>query len=115
MNEEMKTAELPARQNDFCVISKTSWENGGRDIQTNSSWKSNPYGAEYAVVPDDMVEAIMETCGFCDIVLNEDETEVVSFTARAIPEIAEPVAEPTQLDRIEAQVAYTAMMTDTMI
>ena len=27
----------------------------------------------------------------------------------------EPVAEPTQLDRIEAQVAYTAMITDTLL
>ena len=26
-----------------------------------------------------------------------------------------PEAEPTQLDRIEAQVAYTAMMTDTLL
>ena len=26
-----------------------------------------------------------------------------------------PVEEPTQLDRIEAQVAYTAMMTDTLL
>ena len=28
---------------------------------------------------------------------------------------ARPAAEPTQLDRMEAQVAYTAMMTDTML
>lgn len=27
----------------------------------------------------------------------------------------EPVAKPTQLDAIEAQVAYTAMMTDTLL
>lgn len=27
----------------------------------------------------------------------------------------DPAAEPTQLDRIEAQVAYTAMMTDTLL
>ena len=27
----------------------------------------------------------------------------------------EPIAEPTQLDHIEAQVAYTAMMTDTLL
>ena len=28
---------------------------------------------------------------------------------------AEPIAKPTQLDRIEAQIAYTAMMTDTLL
>ena len=27
----------------------------------------------------------------------------------------EPVEEPTQLDRVEAQVTYTAMMTDTLL
>lgn len=28
---------------------------------------------------------------------------------------AEPMAEPTQLDRVEAQATYTAMMTDTLL
>ncbi|MBP3617938.1 MAG: hypothetical protein J6J38_07865 [Lachnospiraceae bacterium] len=78
--------ELPQRVNDFCVISKFTWENGGRDIQKNSGWSANPYPEDYAVVPDDMVPDIEETRGFCDIVLNEDGTEVVEFTAREIPE-----------------------------
>lgn len=108
--------EEKTRKNPFCVISKEAFgEHAIHDIQTNEAWTANPYGADFAVVPDDMVEAIVETCGFCDIVLNKEGTEVVSFTARAIPEIAEPAAEPTQLDRIEAQVTYTAMMTDTLI
>ena len=29
--------------------------------------------------------------------------------------LPEPVEEPTQLDKVEAQVAYTAMMTDTLL
>ena len=32
-----------------------------------------------------------------------------------VEEIEDPVTEPTQLDMIEAQVAYTAMMTDTLL
>lgn len=32
-----------------------------------------------------------------------------------IEEVADEVAEPTQLDRIESQVTYTAMMTDTLL
>ena len=90
------------RQNMFCIISKFTWEHGGRDIQTNSSWSANPYGEEYAVVPDDMVERIMETSGFCDIELNEDGTEVVSFTALPIPEFPQTEAEhqPTNEERI---------------
>ena len=40
--------------------------------------------------------------------------EVVSATERDVPEI--PVQdEPTQFDQIEAQVTYTAMMTDTLL
>lgn len=108
--------ELPTRKNPFCVISKATYgDYAVRDIQTNSAWSENPYGDDYAVVPDDLVAGILATNGFCDIELNEDGTEVVSFTALEIPEIPEPEAQPTQLDWVEAQVTYTAMMTDTLI
>ena len=107
--------EIVTRKNDFCVISKESNENGWHDLQTNSAWSKNPYGEDYAVVPDDMVEAIMETCGYCFIELNEDGTEVVSFEKVPIPIMPEADPIPTQLDLIEAQVTYTAMMTDTLL
>lgn len=101
--EEIKNIEdMPTRQNPFTVISKFTWENGGRDIQSNSSWSANPYGDDYAVVPDDMYEAIWETRGFCDIELSEDGTEVVSFTAREIPVFPEPLPEPTTDDVLNA-------------
>lgn len=97
------------------IISKNEFGDYNiHDIQTNSSWVKNPYD-DYAIVPDDMVEDILTTCGFCDIELNEDGTEIVSFTAREIPDIPQDEAEATQLDRVEAQVVYTAMMTDTLI
>ena len=32
-----------------------------------------------------------------------------------VEDIEDPVTEPTQLDQIEAQVAYTALMTDTLL
>jgi len=100
--------ELPQRVNAFCVISKDAVVvediNGKKhehhDVQTNSSWGSNPYGDGYAVVPDEMVTDILETRGFCDIELNEDGTEIVGFTAREIPEIPEPTPEPTAEERI---------------
>lgn len=87
------------RKNHFCVISIDVFgEYAVHDIQTNSSWTKNPYETGYAIVPDDMVEAIMETRGFCDIELNEDGTEVVRFTAREIPVIPEPEPEPVSGD-----------------
>lgn len=103
------------RKNDLCVISKTANENGWRDLQKNSAWSANPYGEAFVVVPDDMVEAIMETYGYCNIELNEDGTEVASFEAKEIPVLPEPEPQATQLDLIEAQVTYTAMMTDTLL
>lgn len=114
-SEILNEIQIPQRINPFCVISKNTFgEYAVRDIQTNSAWGANPY-EDYAVVPDDMVTEIMETRGFCDIVLNEDGTEVVEFTAREIPEIPIEVAQPSQLDVIEAQVTYTALMTDTLL
>lgn len=104
------------RKNPFCVISKETFgEAAVHDIQTNISWEANPYGDSYAVVPDSMVESILRTRGFCDIKLNEDGMQIESFTAREIPEVQESEQKPTQLDRIEAQVTYTAMITDTLL
>ena len=98
------------RVNPLCVISKETFgDYNVRDIQTNSAWGENPY-EDYVVVPDDMVTAIMETHGFCDIVLNEDGTEVVSFTAREIPEIPVPEPEPTQKERIAELEAQNEML-----
>ena len=89
--EETPTEEIikiPQRENDFCVISKNTFgKYNVRNIETNSSWGANPYGDDYAIVPDEMVKEIRETRGFCDIELNEDGTEVISFKALEIPEI----------------------------
>lgn len=103
--EEEVAVELPLRENPLCVISKAViGEYSVHSIQTNSAWSANPYGEDYAVVPDAMVPDIMATKGFCDIVLSEDGTEVVSFTAREIPEIPKETvtAEPTADDIINA-------------
>ena len=99
------SVEIPQSVNPFCVISKATFgEYAVRDIQTNSAWSENPYGEDYAIVPDDMVTAIMETRGFCDITLTADGTEVVEFTAREIPEIPTEIvtSEPTADDIINA-------------
>ena len=109
-SEILNETQIPQRVNPFCVISKevipVTDINGKKHdlhmIETNSSWGANPYGEDYAVVPDEMVLDIMETRGFCDIVLNEDGTEVVSFTAREIPVIPVAEAEPTTEDILNA-------------
>lgn len=96
MNEDILITE---REHDFCIISKDTFgQYNVHDIQTNSSWGANPYGDSYAVVPDSMVKEIMETSGFCEIELNEEGTEVVSFTALPIPEIPEVEPKPSDDD-----------------
>lgn len=91
------------RINLFCVISKSTLEEScARDIQTNSTWKKNPYGDDYAIVPDEMVDDIIATKGFCDIELNSEGTEVVSFVAKEIPEMPEIQRMPTTEERLVA-------------
>lgn len=100
------------KQNPFCVISiATHGENEMHYIQTNSGWSENPYGKDYAVVPDEMVQDIMATKGFCDITLNEDGTEVVSFIAREIPEIPEPETPVSEMEQLRADIDYLAAIT----
>ena len=87
------------RKNPFCVISKNTYgDYAVHDIQTNNSWSANPYGDDYAVVPDEIVQDILATKGYCDITLDRSGSEVVSFVAREIPEIeieVVPMGEPT--------------------
>lgn len=45
---------------------------------------------DFAVVPEELVEGILATEGFCDIELSGDGKTVVSFAARAIPNFPEP-------------------------
>ena len=70
---------------------------------------------DYCIVKDGLIENI--------IVCESDEIAAVfgavpAYDGAKIGEVYNPpdvVPEPTQLDLIEAQVAYTAMMTDTLL
>lgn len=69
------------------VISKSTFgDYGVRDIQCNANWTSCPY-SNYARIPDNLVEGILATKGYCNITLNSDGTEVKSFTAKTIPSV----------------------------
>ena len=99
------------RKNPFCVVSKETYgEHHQHDIQTNDAWMENPYADEYAAVPDEMVPAMMETDGYCDITYTADGKTVASFVAREKPEpqLDEPEPDPdtpqsnTLADRVAA-------------
>ena len=102
-----KTKNMP-----FCVISKAVYgDYDMHDIQTNTMWTENPYGEEYAVVPSDMVEGILKTKGFCDVVLSEDGTEVVSFIAREIPNIEKEHTATTEEDLMAMAIDHEYRLT----
>lgn len=88
--EETEEEAIP-----FCVISiNTFGDYEMHDIQTSFIWFKNPYKSGYAVVPSHLVEGITATRGFCDIRLNDEGTEIISYTAREIPYIPKPEPEP---------------------
>lgn len=71
------------------VISKSTFgDYHVRDIQYNANWDCCPY-FDYALIPDNLVDGILATQGYCDITLNSDGTIVESFVARSIPSVPE--------------------------
>lgn len=88
------------------------FENGSHDNQTINKNISLPSG--WAVIPDDMV---CENFPFGTLTAEEIDgvMTVTSWVPGVIPEIEVFEEALTQLDRIEAQVTYTAMMTDTLL
>lgn len=92
------------------IIEIEALENGAHSNQTSDAIKAPPPG--WAEIPAGM--KIPETFPFVDI--EAKGNVVVKMTAGTVPEPEpEPTPEPTQLDRIEAQSAYTAMMTGTLL
>ena len=94
------------------VISKSTYgEHNQHYIYSGACWTSNPYPDTYVIVPSDMEKAIIETQGFCDIKLNKDGTEVVSYKARVIPKIEEPEPPVSEAEQLRADIDYLAIMT----
>lgn len=92
------------------IIETETQENGAHRNDRRDSFKTIPEG--WAVVPDSIT--VPDTFPFVDI--TTEDGVVISMTAGVVPEPEpEPTPAPTQLDRLESQITYTAMMTDTLI
>lgn len=93
------------------IIEIQPLENGAhRNQKPSGDLRTIPEG--WAVVPDSIT--VPETFPFVDI--TTEDGVVTSMTAGVVPEPEpEPTPAPTQLDRLESQITYTAMMTDTLI
>ena len=94
------------------MIEIIALENGAHKNQTFNGLL--PDG--WAIIPNDMK---CDNFPFGSVAAKEVDgvMTVTSWEPLPIPETetAELESEPSQLDRIEAQVAYTAMMTDTLL
>ncbi len=96
-------------------------KNGSHDNNTiaGATPETFPVPEGWAVIPPELgVPETIPNYPFGEIVVNDtgDYPEVIQWTALPIPESEpEPGPGPTQLDRVEAQATYTAMMTDTLL
>lgn len=68
----------------------------------------------WAVIPNGMT---LENFPFGEVEAEEINgvMTVTKWTAGEMPEVEETEEQPTQMDILEAQVTYTAMMTDTLL
>lgn len=97
------------------IIEIEALSNGAHRNQTSYESEMTPPEG-WAIIPEDI--EIPSCFPFVDIQM--EDGVIVNLTGnyeaykKAIAVSAQP-EEPTQLDRIEAQAAYTALMTDTLL
>lgn len=92
------------------LVKIEAFENGAHQNQTiNGELNNIPDG--WAVIPDDML--IPDTFPF--VYIEVSDGIVTSMTTGIVPAPEDITETPTQLDKIEAQVLYTALMTDTLL
>ena len=85
--------------------------------------QSNPTDSTIAL-PDALLSAYLDTMGFATLTVDGGHVTTVTVNQATLDSYTtshsdspepEPLPTPTALDRLEAQVLYTAMMTDTLL
>ena len=97
------------------IIEIAPLDNGAHRNQTiDGGYYFSKLPVGWAVIPSDMV---CENFPFGEVEVAEINgvMTVTKWTPGEMPEPTPVTPEPTQLDIIEAQVTYTAMMTDTLL
>lgn len=93
------------------IIEIQAHPDGGHSLQSQSH-RTKCWLEGWVAVPQSLTQAVWDCGGYCVLELN-DTGELVGITPTERPE-PEPES-PTDADRLEAQVTYTAMMTDTIL
>ena len=108
------------------IILKEAHENGGYSViqtwevsapipETHAMWPDTLDAADYYTYNGFVILTIETIDGVDTVVSYVPNVEAWEAWKASLPETKEITEQPTQLDRIEAQVTYTAMMTDTML
>ena len=92
------------------IIELKARPDGGRGLQSQSH-RTECWLPGWVAVPQSLTQAVWDCGGYCELTLNA-AGELTGITPTQRP--VQP-QEPTETDRLEAQVAYTAMMTDTLL
>lgn len=93
------------------IIELAARPDGGHGLQSQSH-RAQCWLPGWVAVPQSLTKAVWDCGGYCVLELNANR-ELVGITPTDPPQ---PQPEPpTDADRLEAQVTYTAMMTDTML
>lgn len=87
---------------------------------TNNGNYGNPSSRGELLLPDNLLSAYLDSMGFVNITHDgetvltvERNTEAYEAYINSLPPAPEP--EPSEQDKLEAQVLYTALMTDTLL
>lgn len=86
------------------IIEISALSNGAHRNQT---WSGETVPAGYAGIPDGIT--IPNSFPFVDITMDEDG-QIVSLTAREVPEPEPEVVEPTEAERLRADVDFLLAM-----
>lgn len=92
------------------IIEIQARPDGGHGLQSQSH-RTACWLPGWVAVPHSLTQAVWDCGGYCILELNE-AGELTGITPTERP--VQP-QEPTDADRLEAQVTYTAMMTDTLL
>lgn len=93
------------------IIEVQARPDGGHGLQSQSH-RTDCWLPGWVAVPQSLTQAVWDCGGYCVLELDE-EGALVGITPTEPPQ-PEPQP-PTDADKLEAQVTYTAMMTDTLL
>lgn len=97
------------------MIEIAKLENGAHNNQTVYN-AVVPIPEGWALVPEEMLPLENFPFGDCEVTEIDDVMTVTSWSPLPIPPPPpEPEPEPSEFDKLNAQVLYTAVMTDTLL